>query len=963
MTKQAAFPASGAGAQGARGTGAQGAAARAATLGAGAQGAAVQGAASQVPATQSPAAQAGQAPGKRAGRRRPPRRLGGRKARLPERTGVSLLIVVVALLLASLTHGPVFGDASGYVAAAGGTLLGTGVALLAWRLRLGLGVTTLLTLLVYFLFGGALAVPSTAIGGIVPTTGTLRLLTELLARVWMDLLTVTTPASIFVGPAALPYLTALVCSVLAASAVLRLRRPQWAALPVLSLAVIGILWGSQRAPLAAVIGALSGVVMLGWLAWVGRQSARHTGVGTVRFTSGNSAYRGIFVRAGALLAAAVTVAVAGGLYLLHGSQRVVLRDYVEPPLDLSLYHSPIAPLRATNTDHADDVLFTVSGLPAGTPVRLAALDYYDGTVFQLSPTGSNVAFHRIGQSVERPAQAPPATTTARITIRSYRGNWVPGGGDLAGLRYTGDRADQLKFTSYYAAPLGTILTKEGLQEGDSYEVDLAPAVTLSDDILKGVAFAEFPYEDAGVPPVVAERAPTLLGSAGSAIEQVRAMERHFASNGYFANGVDYPSLPGHRASRITRLLEEELLVGDDDQYAPAMALLLRAQGIPARVVVGFVPAGTGEELEVKGADMRAWVEVNFSGAGWQPFFPTPPRDQVPPDEKPEIKPNPRPQVIQPPEAPEEPAELPPDVLEDDKEEPDTPELTVPWLQIAVGVGALAALLPLLLILLAKARRRSRRARRGDANEQTISAWEELLDRAADYGVAVPGGATRPAQAQLLADVFSGRIALKRSRAKKGGRNVGQEDAQAAQRATGGQAARALAAGGRAAEGRFPRKKGKQLPARPVAEVKPVPFRWVRGEQEAVVLAALLSDQAAFGDIEVSGEQRDRTWELVSDVEAQLRATPGTRTTLRAKLSTASLRRKNVAQEAARADARAQRKLERAQIKQESRRASRHAKDMARRAKAAELEARKAEAAAAKAKADLSATMPSGPKKE
>lgn len=886
-----------------------------------------------------------------------------RKGRLPEKSWISLLVVVVALLLASLTHGPVFGDASGYAAAVGGTLLGVGAALIAWRLRLGVGTTTLLTLLVYLLFGGALAIPSTTISGVVPTVGTFKLLLELIPRVWMDLLTVTTPASIFVGPAVVPYLTALVCSALAASVVLRLRRPQWAVVPVLVLALVGILWGSQRAPLAAAIGALTGVVLLGWLAWVGRQAARRTGVGTVRFTSGNSAYRGIFVRAGALLAVAVTAAVAGGVYLLQGSQRLVLRDYVEPPLDLSLYHSPIAPLRSTNTDHAEDVLFTVRGLPAGTPVRLAALDYYDGTVFQLSPTGSNVAFRRIGETVERGPQAPEATLTATITIRSYRGNWLPGGGDLAALRFSGPRAEALKFSSYYAAPLGALLTKEALQEGDSYEVELAPAVVASDESLQGVAFGEFAYEDTGVPPVVAERAPALLANAGSAIEQVRGMERHFVNDGYFANGVDYPSLPGHRASRITRLLEEELLVGDDDQYAPAMALLLRAQGIPARVVVGFIPSGSGDVQEVKGADMRAWVEVNFAGVGWQPFFPTPPRDQVPPDEKPEIKPNPRPQVVQPPEEPEEPAELPPDVLEDDKEEPEEPEVAVPWLQLGLGAATLSLLLPLLLILLLKVRRRSRRARHGDASDQTIAAWEELLDRAADYGLSIPGGATRPAQAQLLADVFSGQTPLKGARGKKGRRNVGPQEQQSGPETAGVQAAKAKPESLRPVGRRVGGKKNKPLPTRVTHEVKPLSFRWVRGEQEAVVLAALLSDQAAFGDAEVSEQQRDQTWQLVNDVESQLRRTPGTRTTIRAKFSTASLRRKNVAREAARADAREQRRLERAQIKQESKRAARHAKDMARRAKAAELEARKAEATAAKAKAELSATMPLGTKKE
>jgi hypothetical protein len=61
------------------------------------------------------------------------------------------------------------------------------------------------------------------------------------------------------------------------------------------------------------------------------------------------------------------------------------------------------------------------------------------------------------------------------------------------------------------------------------------------------------------------------------------------------------------------------------QFAGVMALLLRFNGIPARVVVGF----TQGEQERKGVflvrrnDAHAWVEAYFPGAGWAPFEPTP----------------------------------------------------------------------------------------------------------------------------------------------------------------------------------------------------------------------------------------------------------------------------------------------------------------------------------------------------
>lgn len=62
-------------------------------------------------------------------------------------------------------------------------------------------------------------------------------------------------------------------------------------------------------------------------------------------------------------------------------------------------------------------------------------------------------------------------------------------------------------------------------------------------------------------------------------------------------------------------------------FAGAMAVLLRFNGIPARVAVGFT---TGEKVAdgtyvVTRNDAHAWVEVYFPGVGWVPFDPTPGR--------------------------------------------------------------------------------------------------------------------------------------------------------------------------------------------------------------------------------------------------------------------------------------------------------------------------------------------------
>jgi transglutaminase superfamily protein/transglutaminase TgpA-like protein/uncharacterized protein DUF4129 len=59
-------------------------------------------------------------------------------------------------------------------------------------------------------------------------------------------------------------------------------------------------------------------------------------------------------------------------------------------------------------------------------------------------------------------------------------------------------------------------------------------------------------------------------------------------------------------------------------YATTMAIFLREQGIPSRVVEGFLPGkrtARGEE-PIMNSQSHQWVEVYFPGYGWVPFDPT-----------------------------------------------------------------------------------------------------------------------------------------------------------------------------------------------------------------------------------------------------------------------------------------------------------------------------------------------------
>jgi hypothetical protein len=66
--------------------------------------------------------------------------------------------------------------------------------------------------------------------------------------------------------------------------------------------------------------------------------------------------------------------------------------------------------------------------------------------------------------------------------------------------------------------------------------------------------------------------------------------------------------------------------GHCERFAAAMALFLRMQGIPSRVVVGYVAATRNVfsgRLQARFCDAHSWAEGYFDGAGWVTFDATP----------------------------------------------------------------------------------------------------------------------------------------------------------------------------------------------------------------------------------------------------------------------------------------------------------------------------------------------------
>ncbi|GAA2981896.1 hypothetical protein JOD63_002579 [Microbacterium terrae] len=685
-------------------------------------------------------------------------------AQIPVRRWVIDLVACAVLLLVPIVgFFPTFGSAAYLPAAIGGLLLGMGVAVVsAWR---GFGVLVVagLTLAVYLVFGGPLALPQTTLFGVVPTVDTLVGLVLGVVTSWKELLTTVPPVPASDGYLIVPFLLSLVAAVLTVSLALRLRQAAWALAPAAAFLMVQIALGTSIPAAPIVEGVVFAAAAAGWLA------VRQSMVAGAAVAAAGSSTRGVGRRvlAGAgVVALAVGVGVVASGFAAPEAPRYVLRDTVIPPFDVRDYPSPLQAYRAYVRDSADDTLFTMSGMPKDARVRIAAMDAYSGTVYNVSDGGgygSSSAFTPV-----RGGMAPDARGDAaevHVTIGEYDAVWMPQLGAVEQVTFAGDRADDMRRESFYNAASGTGIVIGGLAAGDEYDLDVVVPEVPDDKALAGVDFAnvKLPTQE-GVPDDFAAIASDVTADAETSVERVRALQEMLSTKGFFSHGLqgEVVSRAGHTAERITTLLGAEQMVGDDEQYAVAMALLAREVDIPARVVMGFYPAedeATGTLFEATGDDLHAWVEVAFEGYGWVPFDPTPPEDQQPSDVTTKPRSEPKPQVLQPPPPLEEPADLPPTVPDDRGAEDEDEVGSTPWGLIAgvAGVSILVVALllaPFIVIGALKASRRRRRREAERPSDRISGGWDELVDRAADYGAAVSVGGTRTEDADALTSRFA-----------------------------------------------------------------------------------------------------------------------------------------------------------------------------------------------------------------
>jgi len=713
---------------------------------------------------------------------------------------LAVLLSWVAIGIAAASLWPIYQTGRYAVLVGVAMLVGTLIAGLGARFRWPSWVLVSTGFLAFLTVGVPLAVPGEAVSGVLPSVQGLLDLISGIALGWKQLLTITLPVGTYQALMVPALLLVLAVTIVSISIALRANWGELAVIAPIVLFLVGIVFGPDRIGTPGWLAlALMGVTLLTlvWRRWrrrreAIRQLARSTpdAEGRPLATAGETGLggRGI-VAGGVILLLAGGASIAASTAYPPLGDRQVLRTAIAQPFDPRDYPSPLSGFRRyLRADEAGQVQFRITGLPEGARIRVATLDSYDGVVYAVGSSAVDSAsgtFVRIPASVDQSSTRGTALNLT-VAVTGYTGVWLPTVGRFESVDFTGPDAARLDNAFFYNNTSGTAAVLGGLHPGDSY----ALRAVLPDEP-NTAALAAMTPGAASVPPLgvipddLAQHLDGYVSGKNAPGDRLVAMLDGLKKEGYISHGLD-PDQPasrsGHAADRITQLFTDPRMIGDAEQYAVAAALMARQLGFPARVVFGFVPQGSASTLDVTGADVSAWIEVDTAQYGWITIDPNPPLRPIPAEQPQDPTKIARPQSVVPPPAdrvePKESQTTP----DSTQTEPDAldPALVVLLQVLRIGGTVLLIMLvmaaPFLLIIAAKLRRRGIRRRADSALQRIRGGWDEFADAVVDHGLQPPPAATRSEVAGVVGTLPSRVLAAVADRAVFAPGDADPEDA-------------------------------------------------------------------------------------------------------------------------------------------------------------------------------------------
>ena len=310
--------------------------------------------------------------------------------------------------------------------------------------------------------------------------------------------------------------------------------------------------------------------------------------------------------------------------------------FAAPPQAISpdSYHgfNPYMDLRSRGRLSDDVVMKVRSEEP--TPYRGVVFDAYNGKGWEISAEGEDgeeltsdsVRFDMYTAQRTEPPEGPTRQVSQVFNVERDASNVIFGAYRPQTVFFP---TSSIKVDRY-----NSVRAPYEIPAGSTYSV-ISEVPNASPDQLRsaGNAYPEGLVEAyTGLPPTGLDRTRALAGelTAGTTNTYDAVMRMNEYLKTTYKYDLSIPPQEGDMDAVEYFLFEERR--GYCEQFSSSLAVMLRSQGIPARVATGYV---SGEYnpftglYEVKASDAHAWVEVYFPGYGWSTFDPTPSFDSTP----------------------------------------------------------------------------------------------------------------------------------------------------------------------------------------------------------------------------------------------------------------------------------------------------------------------------------------------
>ncbi|MBV8996534.1 MAG: transglutaminase domain-containing protein [Pseudonocardiales bacterium] len=478
--------------------------------------------------------------------------------------------------------------------------------------------------------------------------------------------------------------------------------------------------------------------------------------------SGRVGYARPVITAGAVTAGAVAVALFIGTTATAVGTGRATRTHVQGPA-IGIGLNPFTSLRGQLSTEQAVPLLRVHGLGQRAYLRALTLSQFvNGVGWQQGPLDPAVpagdeATERLPLPAGVVTPVSGSTLEVQIVPINYADSWLPSFGyplALGGIS-----------PSWRYDPNAITVFSDRRQRAEPY-TELGVLPRADPQLLRaagpvgGAAFAAADpryLDTGGVDRRVVKLAARVTAGTPTAFDAAVALNRWFTepSNGF---RYDLRTTAGTSGDALVDFLFTGHR-GYCEQFASAMAIMLRTQHVPARVAVGFTPGTViGDARLITTEDAHAWVEAWFPGAGWLPFDPTPLSGArtVPPAYA--TGPSPPSGLALPPRPP--PVTVPatasshPLAAAGPRSLPtrSTSGATVRLGLTVTGLLGFGVLMGLVPLGVREGRRRWRMHLVGAGGPRAVSAaWQELLAESADRRVVPPVGETVRATARRLVD--------------------------------------------------------------------------------------------------------------------------------------------------------------------------------------------------------------------